>query len=207
MVNGSRAIRFYNNSWHSRMLKQSASFVLGSSKSSTYPRGYASGFDSPAALLDELFEHPGGMSYCGCTCTDSQRSRLPTWTFFNLLDLRGCRLDGSSTRLSVAAGAEWVRAPIEIRSGPAAAIARTFCNVTPPDTSTTAFPLINRIAWRTVAGLMLSSKMMSACPSTACRTSSKDSTSTMTLIPRGALVLALRQAVRMGMGVCVRSAR
>jgi hypothetical protein len=40
------------------MLKKSASFVLGSSKSSTYPRGYASGFDSPAALLDELFEHP-----------------------------------------------------------------------------------------------------------------------------------------------------
>ena len=41
------------------MLKQSASVVLGLSKSSTYPsRGYASGFDSPAALLDELFEHP-----------------------------------------------------------------------------------------------------------------------------------------------------
>ncbi len=40
------------------MLKQSASFVLGLSKSSTYPREYASGFDSPAALLDELFEHP-----------------------------------------------------------------------------------------------------------------------------------------------------
>src|SRR5438105_13823001 len=35
----------------SGMLKTSASFVLGSSKSSTYPRGYASGFDSPAALL------------------------------------------------------------------------------------------------------------------------------------------------------------
>jgi hypothetical protein len=33
------------------MLKTSASVVLGSSKSSTYPRGYASGFDSPAALL------------------------------------------------------------------------------------------------------------------------------------------------------------
>jgi hypothetical protein len=33
------------------MLKKSASFVLGSSKSSTYPRGYVSGFDSPAALL------------------------------------------------------------------------------------------------------------------------------------------------------------
>ena len=43
------------------MLKKSASFVLGSSKSSTYPRGYASGFDSPAALLDELFEHPAGV--------------------------------------------------------------------------------------------------------------------------------------------------
>ena len=40
------------------MLKTSASFVLGSSKSSTYPRGYASGFDSPAALLDGHFEHP-----------------------------------------------------------------------------------------------------------------------------------------------------
>jgi hypothetical protein len=42
----------------SRMLKQTASCVLSSSKSSTYPRGYASGFDSPAALLNGLFEHP-----------------------------------------------------------------------------------------------------------------------------------------------------
>jgi hypothetical protein len=33
------------------MLKKPASGVLGSSKSSTYPRGYASGFGSPAALL------------------------------------------------------------------------------------------------------------------------------------------------------------
>ena len=40
------------------MLKKSSSFVLGSSKSSTYLRGYASGFDSPAAWLDGLFEHP-----------------------------------------------------------------------------------------------------------------------------------------------------
>jgi hypothetical protein len=40
------------------MLKKSASSVLGSSKFSTYHRGYASGFDSPAALLDKLFEHP-----------------------------------------------------------------------------------------------------------------------------------------------------
>jgi hypothetical protein len=41
-----------------RMLKKSASFVLSSSKSSTYLRMYASGFDSPAALLNSLFEHP-----------------------------------------------------------------------------------------------------------------------------------------------------
>ena len=61
------------------MLKKSASFVLGSSKSSTYPAWekscsdssglggwecYASGFDLPAALLDELFEHPAGMFFC-----------------------------------------------------------------------------------------------------------------------------------------------
>jgi hypothetical protein len=40
------------------MLKTAPNFVLVSSKSSTYPRGYASGFDSPAALLDDCFEHP-----------------------------------------------------------------------------------------------------------------------------------------------------
>jgi hypothetical protein len=55
------------------MLKQAANGVLGSSKSSTYPtqrtsclgslgwageKWYASGFDSPAALLAILFEHP-----------------------------------------------------------------------------------------------------------------------------------------------------
>jgi hypothetical protein len=33
------------------MLKKPASFVLGSSKFSTYPSGYASGFDLPAASL------------------------------------------------------------------------------------------------------------------------------------------------------------
>jgi hypothetical protein len=42
----------------SRMLKTVSSFVLGSSKSSTYPRGYASSFDSPAALPEVRFEHP-----------------------------------------------------------------------------------------------------------------------------------------------------
>jgi len=39
------------------MLKQAHSGVLGSKKSSTYPRGYACGFSSPAALLVNLFEH------------------------------------------------------------------------------------------------------------------------------------------------------
>jgi hypothetical protein len=43
------------------MLEKPASGVLSSSKSSTYLKGYASGFDSPAALLDGLFEHPAGI--------------------------------------------------------------------------------------------------------------------------------------------------
>ena len=47
----------------SRMLKQSANYILGSSKSSTYPRGYASGFDSPAGLLNGLFEYPAGIFF------------------------------------------------------------------------------------------------------------------------------------------------
>ena len=59
---------------------------------------------------------------------------------------RLCRRRGSSTRLSVAAGAEWVSAPMEMRSGPAAAIARTFFKVIPPDTSTSARPLISLTA-------------------------------------------------------------
>ncbi len=39
------------------MLKKTPNFVLVSPKSSTYPRGYASGLGSPAAALDDLFEH------------------------------------------------------------------------------------------------------------------------------------------------------
>jgi hypothetical protein len=42
----------------SRMLKKSASGVFASLRSSTYPRGYASGSSLAAALLDGLFEHP-----------------------------------------------------------------------------------------------------------------------------------------------------
>ena len=40
------------------MLKKYASVVLTSFRSSTYPRGYASGSSLAAALLDKLFEHP-----------------------------------------------------------------------------------------------------------------------------------------------------
>ena len=39
------------------MVKPTSSFVLGSKNSSTYPRGYASDFFSPAALLACPFEH------------------------------------------------------------------------------------------------------------------------------------------------------
>jgi hypothetical protein len=44
------------------MLKTAFNFVLGSKKSSTYPRGYASGFFSPAALLAGHFEHPSSIN-------------------------------------------------------------------------------------------------------------------------------------------------
>jgi hypothetical protein len=40
-------------------------FVFGSKKSSTYPRGYASGFVSPAASLDGHFEHPAYLMSLG----------------------------------------------------------------------------------------------------------------------------------------------
>ena len=42
----------------------STNFVLGSSQSSRYPRGYAFGCDSPAALLDDLFEQPAESDCC-----------------------------------------------------------------------------------------------------------------------------------------------
>jgi hypothetical protein len=48
-----------------RLLKKTPNFVLGSPKSSTYPRGYASGFDSPAAALDGLFEQPTVLRFVG----------------------------------------------------------------------------------------------------------------------------------------------
>src|SRR6185295_18730414 len=53
----------------SRLLKKVPNFVLGSSQSSTYPRGYASGCDSPAASLDDLFEQPAESDCCALFST------------------------------------------------------------------------------------------------------------------------------------------
>src|SRR4029079_18594083 len=55
----------------------SPGFVLDSSKPSTYPRGYASGFDSPAALLDEHFEQPRRVGH--------QIATVPIWLFCGLI--------------------------------------------------------------------------------------------------------------------------
>jgi hypothetical protein len=40
------------------MMNLLTSVVLGSKRSSTYPKGYASGFFLPAALQDEQIDHP-----------------------------------------------------------------------------------------------------------------------------------------------------
>src|ERR1043165_4840686 len=68
----------------SRMLKKFASFVLSSSKSSTYPRGYASGFDSLATLLDSLFEHPPH------ACLLSPGCRPTKFWYYDLSVSTGC---------------------------------------------------------------------------------------------------------------------
>ena len=49
------------------MLKEAASVVLASFRSSTFPRGYASGSSLAAALLDDSFEHPGGKMSGTCS--------------------------------------------------------------------------------------------------------------------------------------------
>ncbi len=88
-----------------RMLKKSASIVLASFRSSTgtrpphnsaartdvvllirrtvSPRGYASGFDSPAALLNGLFEHPAGF-HCCPSCAN-RSSTATNWFYLSLL--------------------------------------------------------------------------------------------------------------------------
>ena len=64
------------------MLKKLASFVLDSLKSSTYLRGYASGFNSPAALLSSLFEHPAE-AFPPCSRRTGYRKAIPCskWIF------------------------------------------------------------------------------------------------------------------------------
>src|SRR5262245_58516827 len=65
----------------------SPGIVLCSSKSSTYLRGWASGYDSPAALLDEHFEHPlGGYSSCPRR-SGHQIATVPIWFFCGLICL------------------------------------------------------------------------------------------------------------------------
>src|SRR5207253_234532 len=76
------------------------------------------------------------------------------------IGLRGHCLAISMLRL--AAGAEWVRAPTEMKSGPAAAISLTLASVTPPETSITARPLIISTAFRIAGTSMLSKRRMSA---------------------------------------------
>jgi hypothetical protein len=68
------------------MLKKPASFVLDSSKSSTYPRGYASGFNSPAALLSGLFEHPAKVFSPCSRQTVHQSVTMSKWFSRNLSD-------------------------------------------------------------------------------------------------------------------------
>jgi len=65
------------NNLTDRMLKKSASFVLASFRPSTYPRGYASGPSLAAALLDELFEHPGWSSPVVPNVTTSELLESP----------------------------------------------------------------------------------------------------------------------------------
>ena len=79
-----------------RMLKKSASVVLGSSKSSTYPRGYASGFDSPTALPNGLFEHP---VWCILVIPDVQTSEIPAYPqIFSASAMRRTLIDPSKQR-------------------------------------------------------------------------------------------------------------
>src|SRR5437870_6497544 len=49
-LTGPSHLAFHATQSSGRMLKNPSDVVLGSSKSSTYPREYASGLDSPAAL-------------------------------------------------------------------------------------------------------------------------------------------------------------
>ena len=98
------------------------------------------------------------------------------------------------SKLRFAAAAECVRAPMEMKSGPADAISRIFARVTPPDTSTSARPLIMSSASRIIARPILSNMMMSALPASAALTSSSVLVSTSIRNPTGARSLVRRHA-------------
>ena len=68
------------------MLKKPVSFVLDSLKSSTYSQGYASGFNSSAALLNGLFEHPAEVFSPCSRQTVHQTVTMSKWFFRNLSD-------------------------------------------------------------------------------------------------------------------------
>src|SRR5207247_9081184 len=57
--------------------------------------------------------------------------------------------------------AEWVSAPIETKSTPVSAIARTFSSVTPPEASSLALPPVSATACVRRAGVMLSGRLTS----------------------------------------------
>ena len=74
----------------SRLLKKVPNFVLGSSQPSTYPRGYASGCDSPAASLVDLFEQPAESDCCGLAVELFEHSASLKCSQGNPRDLRAC---------------------------------------------------------------------------------------------------------------------
>ena len=76
------SIPFRDGNSASRLLKKAPNFVLGSPKSSTYPRGYASGFDSPAALLDGLFEQPARSDLLSSKLANKHFKRQRMMLFF-----------------------------------------------------------------------------------------------------------------------------
>ena len=135
-----------------RMLKKSASVVLGSQESSTgtrpphhsaaltdlvllirrtvRPRGYASGFDSPPALLNGLFEHP---VWCILVIPDVQTSEIPAYPqIFSASAIRRTLIDPSKQRCdtmrddeTLALPVTHIRRPVEsFRRGPCAAHGR-----------------------------------------------------------------------------------
>src|SRR3954452_24857169 len=79
--------------------------------------------------------------------------------------------------------AEWVSAPIEMKSTPVSAIERMVSSVTPPEASSVARPAVIATASRMSAGGMLSSRMESAPAASASRSPSRSSTSTWTGTP------------------------